>query len=633
MQLHGHTDGVKSVMFSADGKRLVSGARDGSALLWDATRGTQIGEPLGQGQSRAPDVAIAGDGSVIAIAGGGAITLWDADSREQLARWPIPPYSIAGASAARAGSTLAFSGSDGSLYVIDVARRQIVRKRVAAPFSTLVGSPAVTDSGDRVATADLEGLRLWRVQTTGPRLRLQRAPIELSGDFYVRDGPDFDAAGRVLAIRGANGNLVRWDVRTGDRLADGGAVDSAFDIGIVDADTGTMVVTGDRSLGIRRGSRRTWPTNQLVTAIALAPGATRLAAGGERGTIEIWDTTRDVALGSALRSRHASAIALDPQGETLAVAEIDGDISLWNARTGEAIEPRIGSAPRRSYVDKLAFSPSRDEITAVSVREQSLSAQIWPRSPGDEPPPTIELTAFGLDPEIEFPVLSRDGSVLAWPHRDKLRIWEIPRNRARELGPIEGLPQDRFGTRLAVSADSTTIVVWNDRTIVMVPADGSSAPVRLPDFGSVRDAAVSSDMVAIALDNGALRLWDRRTSRPVGRDLGDASEGRLAFSPDGSVLVAVGGTIDAWSIPARRQIADGLDVTPAEEAVQELAFAGDPATLVALGESRPYIVDPIVFSTDLADFEERVCAIVNRNLRRDEVTGFPADREPGRCMD
>jgi WD40 repeat protein len=459
-------------------------------------------------------------------------------------------------------------------------------------------------------------------------------PIDFAGDFYAQDAPDFDAAGRVLAIRGANGKLLRWDVRTGDRLADGKGAGSGFGAGVVDADTRTLAVAGDedQALDIRHGSFRTWPTDQFMTAIELAPDAARLAAGGERGTIEIWDTTRDVAFGSPIRSREANAIAVDAKGEVLAVAEVDGDISLWNARTGEAIEPRIGTAPQGSYVDKLGFSPAGDEITAVSVRGGRLSAQIWPRSPAGEPAPAIELSAFGLDPETDFPVLSPDGSVLAWTHEGKLRIWSLADNRAREVGPIEGLYPDRPGSGFAISTDARTIVAWNDRTVVLVPTDGSSDPVRLPDLGTVVEAAVSPDFVAISHPHGGLRLWDRRTSTPVQRDLGGASGGRLAISPDGSVLVAVGGMIDAWDIPGRRQIADGLEVIPVAESVQEVAFAGDPPSLVALGESRPYIVDPIIWSGGLSAFQERVCAIVNRNLRRDEVSGFPADRELGRCV-
>ena len=74
-----------------------------------------------------------------------------------------------------------------------------------------------------------------------------------------------------------------------------------------------------------------------------------------------------------------------------------------------------------------------------------------------------------------------------------------------------------------------------------------------------------------------------------------------------------------------------MPVAIATEAVDQVAFAGDPPRLVTMSDQATYLVDPIVFNTDLATFEERVCGIVNRSLRRDEVLGFPADRRLGRC--
>src|SRR6185436_2555496 len=45
--LRRHIDGdLRSVSFSADGKRLVSGHGDGSVRLWDVATATQLGSPL-----------------------------------------------------------------------------------------------------------------------------------------------------------------------------------------------------------------------------------------------------------------------------------------------------------------------------------------------------------------------------------------------------------------------------------------------------------------------------------------------------------------------------------------------------------------------------------------------------------
>ena len=44
--LTGHTDFVRSVAFSPDGKTLASGSTDNTVRLWDVATGTELGAPL-----------------------------------------------------------------------------------------------------------------------------------------------------------------------------------------------------------------------------------------------------------------------------------------------------------------------------------------------------------------------------------------------------------------------------------------------------------------------------------------------------------------------------------------------------------------------------------------------------------
>jgi len=138
--------------------------------------------------------------------------------------------------------------------------------------------------------------------------------------------------------------------------------------------------------------------------------------------------------------------------------------------------------------------------------------------------------------------------------------------------------------RWAAQTDSTTIQVWDSN---------STRPIRLSmtEGSPITTIMISDDgrLVATGSSNGAVRLWDTDTGKPIGEPLSDpdtaestSSRGvtRIAISHDGQLVAAsrADRTLRLWDTRTFKPVGGPINL---DETVVLTAFSRDGRTLAA----------------------------------------------------
>lgn len=288
INLDGHTAGVRVLVFTADGKSLVSGGYDGSVRVWDVheRRTTQVLMPGGEVRC----LALSRDGKLIAAAtGDGCVRVWQSKLGTEKRKFQAAPGRaprIMGMGFFADHQTVAVGFDDGVVKYFD------------AP------------SG-----------RLLRTFTDAARLTLSVAAVQPSLDAPVIGTP----AQKLLLLDAASGQVrdtmdVPEDFPTAIACSEQGsrvAVAAGMVIRVYRPDGGVPSVAFAGHSG-------------PVEALSFTRDGLRMASCARDQTARVWDTAGGQPTWKELiPGAPPLSVAISPEGNWIAVGDAAGKLRVW----------------------------------------------------------------------------------------------------------------------------------------------------------------------------------------------------------------------------------------------------------------------------------------------------------------
>ncbi|WPP33175.1 WD40 repeat domain-containing protein [Streptomyces sp. CL7] len=602
-RLDGHTDTVRDVAWSADGRLLATASRDGTARVYDAESGRSL-RVLPCDGAMVESVSFSPDATRLATAGRDQVVrVWDAVSGE-----PVRQLAGAGDIGRRVawspdGARIAATFKDQVARVWEADSGRLVHELHGHTGD--VWGVAWAPDGSRLATASHDRTVIVWDAVTGA------AATTLTGHTEFVEGVAWSPDGESLATGSGDHTARIWDARTGAlRLLLRGHADYVWNpafspdgrlLASPSSDRTVRVVSTEdaKEVAVLRGHADT------VWAVAWSPSGTQLATASTDGSGRVWDL-RPRGAESVLVQGHNGPVnqaAWSGDGTRLATASDDGTARIWSADSGAPAGPvtapgeRVWSVAWAPHGDRLALSTADGLVrvvdgsggTVFDLRGEPVEGCSWS-------PDARRIATGGHDGTVRL-VSAVDGAELRklTGHQD----W---------VGRVAWSPS---GRRLASCSDDRTCRLWDT-------ADGTQLTVLRGHGNYVEDAAWSPDEARVATASGdwTAAVWDAATGRRI--DVLKGHEGRVravAWSPDGR-RVATGSddrTVRLWSAATFEELAV---VGVHRDKVLSVAWSGDGTRLLtasADGTARVWPADP-----DHDQLEARARGRVFRTLDAEE---------------
>ena len=594
--LTGHRRDVRSVAFSPDSRTLASCGSD--VRLWNTETGDLRYTLTGHRGTLLFDVSFSPDGKTLAVAGLGAVSLWDVKTGEILRT--LIERSAHSVAFSPDGKTLACD-QDNTVHLWDTETGELLQE--LSGHTDSIYSVAFSPDGRTLASGSADGtVLLWEL---APSASETDSPTETHDISDTVNIAEYTTTGHLP--EGAKTRIGKGTILDMQYTPDGKYLKVISNIGFWLYDAETYQELGMRALSkpIIGGAVR----NDMTRHIVISPDGATGARETDDGLFHLWDIETGALLHTISNPTTGvdvdNILSFSPDGKTL-LTRSTATVYLWDVKTGSLLHTFTEAYNSSFYSKNYSFSPD-GAILALNIYGD---IRLWDIKTG-----TLLHTLVASDPNnVSCIAFSPDGKTLVGGLHDgylgQIRLWDVKTGTLLQslTGPATLTGSRSSGARgfisIAFSPDGKTfasggidgrIHLWSAGTrqllgtITEITNLVSSDPSQdLTYFGDpTRKILFSPDGKTLVgrMESGTLRVWDVTTRKHL-HTFGYMPSviESIAFSSDGKTFATgsgfANGTVGLWNVETGALL---HSFKGDETTVNSVVFSPDGKTLATGG--------------------------------------------------
>ena len=540
-RLEGHTDTLKSVSFSPDGKLIATASSDETVKIW-SKEGKQLYTLAGKDghQDEIRSVTFSPDGKLIATASKDkTVKVWQRNGKfiQTLTGHTDLVWSVRFSPDRK---SLAASSENGKVIIWSLEGK---KPQILEAHDQAVLSISFSPDSKVLATGSFDNtVKLWRRDRNG---LYKKKPLTIQAHedpvFSVSFSPD----GKLIATGSKDMTIKLWKI-------DG---------------------TRYQTLGKDDHERH----HSTVTSISFSPDGQTLASASADNTVKLWN--RNGQLLETLTGHESTvwSVNFSPDSQTLASASADKTVKLWS-RYGNELPIPTGD---ENTVYSVSYSPDGQTIATGS---QSNTIQLWSLNG------QLQRTLTGHTGWVWAVSFSPDGETIASASADKTaKIWNKNGKLLHTLSGHEDVVRSITfspdGKIIATASRDNTVKLWNKNGILIRTLTGHDNWVNSVRF-SPDGETIATASAATASSDPTVKLWNVSDGKELKSF--DGHEDwvfSVRFSPDGKTLASASRdkTVKLWNVSDGKELKslDGHDNT-----VWSVVFSPDGETIATASADR-----------------------------------------------